>query len=54
MKNRSIQDFLNKNNKKNGNRYLAWAYIEAANFVPSDFVERLSGSISEKWPKGTG
>ncbi len=22
-----------ENNKKNGNRYLAWAYVEAANFI---------------------
>jgi transposase len=23
----------NENNKKNGNKYLAWAYVEAANFA---------------------
>jgi len=25
-----------ENNKKNGNRYLAWAYVEVANFAKSN------------------
>jgi transposase len=39
-------------NKKNGNRYLAWAYVEAANHASRVF-RRLTNSFSERWPRAT-
>lgn len=40
-------------NRKNGNRYLAWAYIEAANFAIRYNCPRRSDSMSARRPRRT-
>ena len=40
-------------NRKNGNKYLGWAYVEAANFAVR-FVTRPNASSSANWPSVTG
>ena len=39
-------------NTKNGNKYLAWAFVEAANFAIR-FVPRFAVSIRERKPRAT-
>ena len=42
-----------ENNKKNGNRYLAWAYVEAANHAIR-CCRRPKNFFNANWPKTSG
>lgn len=42
-----------ENNKKNGNKYLAWAYVEAANHAVRN-CKKLRNSFNKKWRKVIG
>jgi transposase len=42
-----------ENNKKNGNRYLTWAYVEAANHAIR-CCPKAQKFFNAKWPKASG